>query len=735
MVSEAQAAEQAGAPGGRARGVLGALVKIALGLVAGAAIAEAAFDHRDRGAFQHLNVYRPDAELGVRLQPGATERLAAGKNPLHSVRINAQGYRGADWPAPGDDEILVLGDSQVFGLGVEEGETASAVLGSLVPGATVLNAGVPTYGPPEYARVAAEVLGQRHPKAIVVVVNLANDLFEAGHPNRERHAVWDGWAVRAASKPAQVTPFPGRDFLYRRSHAFFAARAFWYAHGPRFDDRDFSPRRTFREVVLAGVAAEDDAARAAVETERAARAHVEEIQRARVLAGRAQTDLDQLIEGKVRGDVHAPAYHAGIANPGDIVGYTPHEEWEEPIFATAELIKQGAAYRRLLEDKLREKSAGDAALGADVSRTLAARDETQARLQRARSEPAEVVRAWSPVTPALREIKALADAKKARLFVVALPLDVQVSAAEWAKYGEPPLDMAPADVLVADVLDDALALGATPVDVMGALRAAEPGAFLDGDIHLTPRGQRALAARLAAALAAPPPLPRPRKGTPAGRSRPPGPHAWEREREANVRGSTAAECETHLLREWLRVDCKKRKASSPAPLGARVIEGGHGEASVTAGPDELTLLAPIVEGDRFVAELSWANRTQRLVAVFPRGARFPEATFQAPDGDKAPRPQPPPLDLEPLCGCLKAHDAALTCPGQVLAPSADCARTYAGACDKIIACSEGDPEAPPACPEGSASAGMTPRCYPLCGPEAPCAAGTCTEWQGGRLCM
>jgi len=37
------------------------------------------------------------------------------------------------------------------------------------------------------------------------------------------------------------------------------------------------------------------------------------------------------------------------------------------------------------------------------------------------------------------------------------------------------------------------ALDATP-----ALAAAEPGAFLDGDIHLTPRGHRALAEALAA---------------------------------------------------------------------------------------------------------------------------------------------------------------------------------------------------------------------------------------------
>jgi hypothetical protein len=84
---------------------------------------------------------------------------------------------------------------------------------------------------------------------------------------------------------------------------------------------------------------------------------------------------------------------------------------------------------------------------------------------------------------------------------------------------------------------------------------------------------------------------------------------------------------------------------------------------------------------------------------------------------------------------MKAHAPTLVCLGQVLGPSPDCARTYPGACDKILACSEGDPETPPACPEGQANAGATNRCYVLCGEDRPCAKGVCSEWQGGRVCM
>jgi hypothetical protein len=221
---------------------------------------------------------------------------------------------------------------------------------------------------------------------------------------------------------------------------------------------------------------------------------------------------------------------------------------------------------------------------------------------------------------------------------------------------------------------------------------------------------------------------------PAGRSLPPRPGEWVGEREANVRGSTNAECATHLVREWLRVDCTRRKPSSPRPLGAVVVEGGHGEAFVTAGEDHVVLVAPLLAGDRFAADFSWSNRTQRLAVNWAADARFPEMTFQIPTKNE-PSPTPPPLDLEPLCGCMKAHRQGFTCLGQVLAPHPDCARTYAGACDKILACAAGDLEALPTCPEGQALAGVTRRCYALCGDDRPCAHGVCTAWQGGRVCM
>ncbi len=79
-------------------------------------------------------------------------------------------------------------------------------------------------------------------------MNMANDLFEASRPNRERHVVWDGCAVRKETAPSSVTSFPGRDFLYQQSHAFFALRRFLYDRGPKIDDRGFASEGTWRDI-------------------------------------------------------------------------------------------------------------------------------------------------------------------------------------------------------------------------------------------------------------------------------------------------------------------------------------------------------------------------------------------------------------------------------------------------------------------------------------------------------
>ncbi len=57
----------------------------------------------------------------MRLQPDASEKISFSHNPVSDVRINAQGYRGANWPAQENGTIFVVGCGFAgLGLGVNE---------------------------------------------------------------------------------------------------------------------------------------------------------------------------------------------------------------------------------------------------------------------------------------------------------------------------------------------------------------------------------------------------------------------------------------------------------------------------------------------------------------------------------------------------------------------------------------------------------------------------------------
>lgn len=475
------------------RAFLGRAGQVLLGLTLGAGIAEAAFHVRDGGAFPHLNVYVPDANLGVRLRPGATQSVAFNGNPRTRVRINRDGFRGADHPAPTPREILVLGDSQVFGLGVEEDETWSAELGRRVPEQHVLNLGVPTYGPLEFGDLLEETLERRAGVAATVLytINLANDLFEAERPNRDRHVVWDGWAVRAETAPESTFGFPGRALLFRESHAVFALRALLHRGG---ETVGLASEGSWRDLLGAA------ATRKPPPGSQLAGLIEEEKRAQRELQGAAQKaypDLMNSEEGK--------AYKRSHGNPEDIVVKSRqrrHAEASRPVDVTVTQLIKGAEIRKRIERSLKKRA--EAEIEKERARAvLASLRERQEIEKRIAAIEAEVRNAGPALTPLRAPLeRALGSCRRrgARLVVVVLPLDVMVSNTEWAKYGRTPEDMSEVRVLVDDLLATAKSLGIPAVDTTAALAAAEPGAFLDGDLHMTPKGHRAVAELVAGSL-------------------------------------------------------------------------------------------------------------------------------------------------------------------------------------------------------------------------------------------
>ncbi len=757
------------------RGLLiGAQMILGLGL--GLGIAEYAFGSRAEWAFPHVNFYVPDAELGVRLEPGATMQFKLRGNPRTTIHVNSRGFRGADWPAPAEGEVIVVGDSQVFGLGVDDDATFSARLASK-RGVTVLNAGVPTYGPDEYLATARELLAERKARTVVVALNFVNDPFEIDRPNRERHAVWDGWAVRSETAPATVSEFPGRRWLFSRSHAVYALRRWLHARGSASapeaaelgDPLDLGTPSEggLHDLVLASQKAHADVARVEqTEAEALASAKTR-------LAGidkeiRERRDkLDTLVVRASEGEFDYFERQIARGQPGDIVD-DGGSEASRSVQLTAAMIRGAARERdKYLQELLKEqakKGKGEAATLVKEEGALIA--ERRLLRERVAAGAVSIERPPSFFRGYLQRFKALCDEHGAELVVVALPIDVQVDRGEWAKYGvaDGP-DMSESRVLIDDLVADARGLGLRALDATEALRGAEPGAFLDHDIHMTAKGHAALADALAAALdaAVEAPLRAPNPGLPEGRSFAPGAGEWAIEDEVLVKGSTAAGCTTQIRREWLRVQCRRQKVRDGF-VSVEVREGATPATMAMRTPDALSLVTPMTIGAPITARFTWKAATRDLEIRWPAGEdgkpRFVGTFVDVPAGPQAQAPLPPVAAtakaVEGLCVCHRERTSETFCtdPGtgdydseptgcqdacgflwgdpRLAEP---CERAFPGDCDRRLACVQNDPLSAPTCPDGHVHAFASNGCFALCDEKRPCASGACTPWQGASVCV
>ncbi|MFO0595174.1 MAG: hypothetical protein U0228_07715 [Myxococcaceae bacterium] len=675
---------------------LKAVAKVLLGILLGLVVAEGVFRLRDQSAFPHLNYYEPDDQLGVRLRPHASMQLrVATGNPITTAATNADGFRGAEWPAPrgpGADEVLVVGDSQVFGLGVEAEQTFSAKLGPALGGdVVVLNAGVPTYGPAEYTEVVRRQLEARQRvKTVVFVMNLANDLFELDRPNVERHRVWDGWAVRTETAPRDVTSFPFRGTLMSQSHLVYAARGLLHAASP--GNEGFATEGSWKDVASAGekvtpLPPADEAARTLLVQRRDLSRQLEE------LAQNLQSHLEEQLGDNKYVDELKPLVPQG-GDPRDILE-VPFAEGARRVDVTAYHLFM-AAVGQARNDKLLEELATKKKDGK-LKDLLEQRRALRFKLDSLR--PADEAPNALPLDLMLGKVQALCAAAGARLVVVALPLDVMVSGEEWKKYGvEKPLDLSATRVLTEDLVARAERAGAVGVDPTAALAAAEPGAFLNGDLHLTPKGHEVLAKEIAAAVLRPAKPKVSALTLPEGRSWPPGEDEFRRADECVVKGSTAAGCETKLVREWLRVSCETRAGDEGEyARTVEVLEGGHGDSRAAKDGNAVQLLIPVVKGDHARARFTWESVEQvlsldwaedgKLVMAFGTTTPF-KRSMQRPELEYLRENKP----------------------------------------------DRGDPLAPPTCAEGQVAGGAMVRCAAGCSAEKPCAKGHCEPWPGGSFC-
>lgn len=683
------------------------------GLAVGAGVAEWGFRHRDHGAFPHLNTYVPDAVLGVRLRPGAEEDVAFSGNPVTHVRINRAGFRGAEWPAAGRDDVLVVGDSQVFGLGVEEDEAFAARLAGAIH-RPVLNAGVPTYGPDEYRAVIAEQLQARHPRTVVLAINLVNDLFEAQHPNRERHVVWDGWAVRKETAPGDTTAFPGRTWLYRDSHLFFALRK-WRQGGARSEEAGVPSEGTWRDLVATGAHVTEGHAAAAAARTRHLAAVTEAHHAIADSEARLDKQIDDLMTDPSFNQDGGTTYQDTVAlsnahaHPGDIVVDGFGEESRSSI-GTADQIATAVAVRARLRKQLAAWARQHAATRSG-QRALASLDAVERAAAKLTAVDVENLQAAldPPLGSYLRGVKQLTDQAGARLVVVILPIDVQVSPAEWKKYGAAPIDMTPSHALTDELVTLCHGLGVSVLDTTPVLAAAEPGAFLQGDIHMTPRGHAAVATALARTLGEPAPRP----ALASQRSPVPLPDVFRAAPEVIVKGSSDAACETKQVREWLRIQCPRTDTTTPIDL--QITRDDGDEAMALVMPDEMSLVVPVIQGRELTATLTWNDKLRTLRVVWPAGDPAPTLAFDKPTKNPHARavtndPYDAPARVfrsgveRAICACWPQVFGAASpttpaprspqCRGAYGAADAACVERYATSCPELLACIRRDPASP-----------------------------------------
>ncbi len=330
-------------------------VMLVASLAAGLALAELGARAVHRGAWPYLNLFESDPRYGVRLMPSTSTRVRSRDGRLTDIATNALGFRGPEWPAgaPRGERVLLLGDSQVMGYGVPFEATMGEQLRRLT-GAEVLAAAVPSWGPHESALALEDLAGLVRPTQVVFVANAANDWFE-GRPNVQRTAARDGWA--ALPTDAAPRPFPGRGWLYGRSHLVLAGRQLMHFIGTSESPSAVMPQRLAREV------------------------------------------------------------------------------------------------------------------------------------ERLRGSP-------SPLAPALARVVDTCRRSSCRVVAVALPLDAQVSAAEWKKYRAAPVDLSATEALLDDFVGEARALGVPAQSLLAPLRSAGPGMFLPDDYHLSPAGHSVVAGAL-----------------------------------------------------------------------------------------------------------------------------------------------------------------------------------------------------------------------------------------------
>lgn len=158
-------------------------------------------------------MYTEDQKVGYVLTPGFSGVLQRAEFQT-KIEINSMGLRGKEAePDTSQFGILISGDSQVFGFGVEETLTVAAQLESglakIFPSRVfrVFNGGVPGYGTVDQFHFLEKYLPIIKPKLVILQFLPVNDFEENRAPAKNRVEVENGmlkYSDESGSQPVSI---------------------------------------------------------------------------------------------------------------------------------------------------------------------------------------------------------------------------------------------------------------------------------------------------------------------------------------------------------------------------------------------------------------------------------------------------------------------------------------------------------------------------------------------------
>ncbi len=206
---------------------------------------------------------------------------------------------------------------------------------------------------------------------------------------------------------------------------------------------------------------------------------------------------------------------------------------------------------------------------------------------------------------------------------------------------------------------------------------------------------------------------------------------WDAQtKEVTVKGSSALNCETKVVGEYLRVHCRGQSHTGGLPSGVRIVKGKPNQVKQRESPGSVEFIVPWVNGVDLALDVVWSDKTSRLRVLWPNGSPAPQIVggFEG-----APSPIDANLLLAAknrLCECLGS-----SCATAGLQPQVDCDRTYKNDCSKLLACTTGAPSVPPSCLGGQKNAGPLNWCMTACTSTKDCASGETCSQDWGNVCL